>query len=224
MAPRQEPALLSVRWSSVRVSIRRTSRSNSARARRGSKVGSRRRRVAWGKPRSTASVRWPSASASSPSTRYAAESSGWGDVPGYSGRVPLDAGRGLRRERGGHGLRDHDDVQCRGRRCRGSGEGGRPAGGHIVHRRDGWPAPERTRPRRRHRRSRPGDRRVRQLLHDQLRASHPLRPSSRRGATGPTASEVSGPMPRGRATPSSTKPPSSTRAIRRSSGPSTLDS
>ncbi len=81
-------------------------------------------------------------------------------------------------------------------------------------RRDRRPAPQRPAAGRGDRTGRRGDRRGARLLHDQLRPSDPLRGGARRASRSGSASAVCGPTPRPAATRSSTRRPSSTKAIR----------
>ncbi len=136
--------------------------------------------------------------------------------------LPCRAGGDLRRHRGRHGRRGHHD-QCRGsggrdaRRCR-----RQDARGHLLHGGDRRPPADRPVACRRRHDGRPRNRCGPGLLHDQLRPPDAFRGrSSTATRPGRAGCAACAPTPRRRATPSSTRPPSSTPAIRWSSAAST---
>ena len=91
----------------------------------------------------------------------------------------------------------------------------------LVHGRDRRPPAERPGAGRGDRAGRRADGRRAGLLHAQLRAPHALRGGARGGEPGASGSAACAPTPRPRATPSSTRRRSSTRATRPTSAPAT---
>ena len=142
-----------------------------------------------------------------------------GDADGRRGaELPRDADRHLRRHRGGHGHGADDDLRRRGGGHRTGRGRGRAAGGHLLHRGDRRPPAERPGAGRGHRRGRRGHGRGTGLLHDQLRPSDPLRRCHRRRrAVGRARPRPARQRLDDAATPSSTRPPSWTRATRSTS-------
>ena len=148
---------------------------------------------------------------------------GEADEPGRGPGLPLGADLHLRGD--GCGSRQRADAQLRrrGDRDRARRGGRRDPVRDLLHRRDGRAAAERPGATRRGRRGRRRHGRRAGLLHGQLRASDALRGRALRRAAS-SGSAACGPTPRRKATPSSTRPRSSTRATRTTSPPATASS
>ena len=135
--------------------------------------------------------------------------------------LPRGAAAGVRRHRRRHGLCDHDDLCRGGDRRRPGGREGRAAVGDRIHRRDRRPAAQRADAAGGDRPGGRRDGRCVRVLPDQLRAPDALRRRARRGPCRSSGSAGCGRTPRRSATPSWTRPRSSTTAIRPTSARAT---